>query len=419
MAIKKKVTYSVNYVAGTDTLSTQLNRLLNDVVDLILDHHPELQVLDTITYGSERMTGAPLYSGGGVTGLLSGTYDNHFYESDLVFLGTNEDNVCLSLGFYDGVFVVAMNMTPKVEAAVTDVWTSKYNLSTSVPFYAIGKASRRFSIAYSSTTENKYNYSIPYRIVNDSITLSILYWHTEYSSGYNFINGADESDGVKLIIFKTDEGNNVTGIGAAINQWGVVDSGRAVGKNTLLVWSFNENLLNNLPDTISAVTSTSSSNADTAANDISVLINSKVEIRQWYNCNNNNVSHTGINNFGSWHTLGLLRCGQLQSTTDCMPWVYTVNTIYTSATTQYPSGATDSNFKTFMASPYNVPYLQPGQAYIRKMRIPGWNPYCKGEIYLFWTPSLSAYQSGDIIEIGNKQYAIITDGVVCWVARVA
>ena len=143
-----------------------------------------------------------------------------------------------------------------------------------------------FATAYISTVENKYNYTIPYRIVNDSITLSILYWHTEYSSGYNFINGADESDGVKLIIFKTDEGNNVTGIGAAINQWGVVDSGRAIGKNTLLVWSFNENLLNNLPDTLTAATSTSSSNADTTTNDVSVLINSKVEIRQWYNCKN-------------------------------------------------------------------------------------------------------------------------------------
>ena len=30
MAIKKKVTYSVSYTAGTDTLTTKLNSLLQD-----------------------------------------------------------------------------------------------------------------------------------------------------------------------------------------------------------------------------------------------------------------------------------------------------------------------------------------------------------------------------------------------------
>ena len=415
MAIKKKVTYSVGYVEGTDTLSTQLNRLLSDVVDLILDHHPELQVLDTITYGSERMTGAPLYSGGG-NNLFANLYSNRFYQSDLVFIGTNEDNICLSIGFYDGELVVAMNMTPKVETAITSVFSSKYNISESAPLYATGKASRCFP----SNNTNKYNYSIPYRIVNDSITLDILYWNTEYSSGYSFINGAGENEGIKLIIFKTDEGNNVTGLGAAIQPWGYITGARTTGKNALLTWAFNENLIDNTPDLLARASQYSSGYPDLISDSIGAVLNSRTEMRQWFNANNEDWQSTYYANFAMWHTLGLL-CGSTNGVTafQYMPWVYTVNTIYTSTSTQYPSGATDSNFKTFMSSPYNVPYLQPGQAYIRKMRIPGWNPYCKGEIYFFWTPSLSAYQSGDIIEISNKQYAIITDGVVCWAARVA
>lgn len=415
MAIKKKVTYSVGYVEGTDTLSTQLNRLLSDVVDLILDHHSELQVLDTITYDSERMTGAPLYSGGG-DGLFASLYGNRFYQSDLVFIGTNEDNICLSIGFYDGELVVAMNMTPKVETAITSVFSSKYNITESAPLYVTGKASRCFP----TNNGNKYNYSIPYRIVNDSITLDILYWHTEYSSGYSFINGAGENEGIKLIIFKTDEGNNVTGLGAAIQPWGYITGNRTTGKNALLTWSFNENLIDNTPDLISHASQYSSNYPDVISDSIGAVLNSRVEIRQWFNANNVDYQSVNYANFAMWHTLGLL-CGSASSgaALQYMPWVYTVNTVYNSSTTQYPSGGTDVNFRTFMASPYNVPYLQPGQAYVRKMRIPGWNPYCKGEIYLFWTPSLSAYQSGDIIEIGNKQYAIITDGVVCWIARVA
>ena len=39
MAIKKKVTYTVNYTAGTDTLTTQLNSLLNSIVTLILNQN--------------------------------------------------------------------------------------------------------------------------------------------------------------------------------------------------------------------------------------------------------------------------------------------------------------------------------------------------------------------------------------------
>ena len=110
MAIKKKVTYSVSYTAGTDTLTTKLNSLLQDIVTLILSQNTGLQILDTITVGSARWTGAPLYDTYN-SKLLAAQYKNRHYESDVVFIGTDEDNVCISLGFFDGCLVVAMNMS--------------------------------------------------------------------------------------------------------------------------------------------------------------------------------------------------------------------------------------------------------------------------------------------------------------------
>ena len=98
MAIKKKVTYSVSYVAGTDTLTTKLNSLLQDIVTLILSQNTGLQILDTITVGSERFSGAPLFDTY-VSGLYSNSFNNRHYQSDVIFIGTNEDNVCLSFGF--------------------------------------------------------------------------------------------------------------------------------------------------------------------------------------------------------------------------------------------------------------------------------------------------------------------------------
>ena len=80
---------------------------------------------------------------------------------------------------------------------------------------------------------------------------------------------------------------------------------------------------------------------------------------------------------------------------------------------------TPEKFISALMLAYNLPYLPPGQAYVRKMRIPGWNPNCKGEIYLLWSPVTSAYSSGDIVEVGSKSYAIITTGAVVWAARVS
>ena len=193
MAIKKKVTYSVSYTAGTDTLSTKLNSILGDIVTLILSHNSELSILDRIEYGSERMTGAPLYNTY-VSGLIpAADYQNRYYESDVVFIGTDEDNICFSIGFFDGCLVVAMNMSPKVEKDYTDAWSSQYGL-TRLPFYATGVMSRWFTTGGSNTG----TYALPYSIINDTIAISIIYWNGDYSRGYSFVNGAGQTDGVNL-----------------------------------------------------------------------------------------------------------------------------------------------------------------------------------------------------------------------------
>ena len=102
-----------------------------------------------------------------------------------------------------------------------------------------------------------------------------------------------------------------------------------------------------------------------------------------------------------------------------MPQQYTVMKGYKPvSSTSNPEAGTAYGGNALLSA-YNLPHLNAEQAYVRKMRIPGWNPECKGEIYLLWSPSLYAYQSGDIVEVGSKSYAIITEGVICWAARVS
>ena len=422
MAIKKKVTYSVSYTAGTDTLTTKLNSLLQDIVTLILSQNTGLQTLDTITVGSARWTGAPLYDTR-PNNLYSTDYNGRHYESDVIFIGTNEDNICLSLGFFDGCLVVAMNMSPKVEAEYVADWTTVYglNASTYLPFYATGKQSRWFK----NNQGNAGRYCIPYRIVNNTISISVLYWNTEYSRGYSFINGAGESDGTDLVIFPTDEGGGQSGLGAAIWTWGRTNvSGTnyytTLRRAQITAFSFAENLSDSKP----SVLVTAQTNAR-PTEDIQQLINAKYDIRIWSSANNNNTQGAYYwPNFQSWHSLSGTN-GELADYGAMLPspdlW-YRVNdaTVMTSA----GSGSTDvipaggAGCSPLMLG-YNLPHLTTGQAYIRKMRIPGWNPSCKGEIYLLWAPVLTAYQSGDIVEVGSKSYAIITEGAVAWAARVS
>ena len=406
MAIKKKVTYSVQYVAGTDTLTTQLNLLLQDIVSLIVSQNTGLTVLDTITVGSSRWTGAPLFDTY-VSGLYSGNFQNRHYESDVVFIGTDEDNVCLSLGFFQGNLVIAMNLAPKVEKEYTDNWSAMGG-GSNAKMYAIGKASRWFTDA----SDLSGNYAIPYTIANNAISMSIVYWNTQYSRGYSFVNGAGQSDGVDLVIFPTSEGGSSTGIGAAIWPYGTANAYRNKMLSSVNIFSFNENLADHKPGSLINIGNIGESYMDNAVPTIPTrqLLNARNDWRSWYSVSNNSVGGLGYKYYAAFHTLGASN-GKLDTSTK-----YPTEQLRINSTWDCPTPAA---FISALMSAYNLPYLSEGQAYVRKMRIPGWNPSCKGEIYLLWAPVTSAYQSGDIVEIGNKSYAIITAGAVCWAARVS
>ena len=402
MAIKKKVTYSVSYVAGTDTLTTKLNSLLQDIVALILSQNTGLTVLDTITVNSARWTGAPLYDTytGGM--IPAADYQNRHYQSDVVFLGTSENNVCLSLGFFDGSLVVALNMTPKVEKEYTDVWSSTYGLST-LPFWAVGIKSRW----YTTVACMLGNYAIPYDIISNTISMSVIYWNGEYSRGYSFMTGAGQADGVNLVIFPTDEGNGVTSLGFAIRPYGTINSGRNTLSRSLNVASFSENLSSNKAEYFSTgYYAHYAPNTPSAA--VQVHCNAKYDCRSWSYQGQDSGSTYGRkvhDLFTIWHTLG----NSTGNTDDYYCYGHDMAAV--------PTVSTGVPFP--LATAYNLPHLNVGQAYVRKMRIPGWNPECKGEIYLLWAPVLEGYKSGDIVEVGNKSYAIITEGAVVWAARVS
>lgn len=413
MAMKKKVTYSVDYNAETDTLSTQLNLLLQQIVSLILSQNKGLSVLDTITYGSSRMEDAPLYNTR-PENLNIDCFENRFYESDVIFIGTNENNVCLSINFFQGELIVAMNMTPHTEQKYVDAW-QRLGLSKYLPLYAVGKATRSFN--FGASYVSWYSYTLPYRIVDNTISMSVLYWDTTYSRGYSFINGTSQSDGTDLVIYTTDEGNGKKGLGAALWTWGRISSNKYFQRPCILAWSFSENLSDNMAKSIGA-----SYYYNSPSESQQVICNAQYDLRQWFCVDNNYYYYCMAGQFFAiWHTLG--------GSTGCVDGSYkrlnsmklydAVNRAYDESQGGIEPSSSNSYYVSVLCSAYNLPRLDPGQAYVRRMRIPGWNANCKGEIYLLWSPSLVGANSGDIVEVGDKQYAVITEGALCFVARVS
>jgi hypothetical protein len=140
------------------------------------------------------------------------------------------------------------------------------------------------------------------------------------------------------------------------------------------------------------------------------LLNSRQDWRRWYDVANNQEACVAYKYFACFHVLGAAN-GKINDNTK-----YPTDQLQIKSTWDCP---TPQSFISPLVTAYNLPYLNEGQAYVRKMRIPGWNPNCKGEIYLLWSPVTAAYKSGDIVEVGSKSYAIITEGAVCWAARVS
>lgn len=415
MSIKQKARYTVSYNKNSDTLSDKLNQLLDNIVNLIRTNNRSLQITSRITYGSSEMTGAPLYSGERQLDINS---VGHTYESDVVFLGVAKENIVLSLGFYNGRLVIAMNMDPYVESLYIDNWSViGANASNAVKSIATGKASRWQGIFSSYSDVYKYDHyhiAIPYIISNNKIDLDVVYWSTVNSNGYMFYNGNRKSNDVDLVIYKTTV-DETPGLGGALYQYG---EGRDTNFKTLLTaWSFDENLADNMVD--HAYSNTTSVTTNKSKPNSTVNINSAYDTREWFALNGgtfNSYSKYITDQFTYTpmeyiHTLGIINGKIPDTTTNVFPEVANVETA------KYGTSEL-GGYLSSLVTAYNLPYLNDGDVYLRQVRIPGFIKNCIGEIYLMWSPTKTGYKSGDIIEVDGSNYGVITPGAICWACKI-
>ena len=420
-AVKQKVKYSVDYDSSTDTLSEKLNTLLNNIITLIRTNNPEILELSRITYGSSEMTGAPLYDGQHTANFNNDSWvqNGGRYQSDLVFLGLSKNNLVLSIGFIDNKLVLAMNIDPSIESIYVDNWDSiKPNNDYLLPMFAVGMASR-YSKPTASENQNLYNLFFPFIISNKKIEITVVYWTGNNSSGYMFYNVQRLTNEVDLVFYKSlVNGNN--SLCCALYRFSKDYNNYLEDQPQLLTFSFDENVSENLVLDVKIPYCTYTyyntepngvifSTANSAVNE-----NAIVSLRHWFAqpYASGTLSKKCNSLMGKLHTLGIVTAAQAFHRIYSMPNYDNVKTF------RHPNVNADQLVSP-MCSAYNLPYLEDeNEVYLRQVRVPGFIDSCYGELYMMWTPSIQSYKSGDIVEIDDDKYAVINEGVVCWVAKV-
>ena len=423
-AVKHKVKYSVDYDSSTDTLSEKLNILLNDIITLIRTNNPEILELSRITYGSDEMTGAPLYDGQHTVNFNVWVQNGGRYQSDLVFLGLSKNNLVLSIGFIDNKLVLAMNIDPSVESIYVDNWNSiGYSNGLLLPMFAVGMASR-YSKPSDGENQNEYNLFFPFIISNNKIEITVVYWTGNNSSGYMFYNVQRLTNEVDLVFYKSVvNGNN--SLCCALYRFSKDYNNYITVQPQLLTFSFDENVSDNLvldkkmPHGATYKYGTDAEDIRIEQPNSNLDANSKYNLRYWFaqpyindDRYNSLLGKRCCLFMSKLHTLGNLVGTVPSNNSISMPNYDNVKTI------RHPNANSDHVISP-MCSAYSLPYLEDeNEIYLRQVRVPGFIDSCYGELYMMWTPSIYSYKSGNIVEIDDDKYAVINEGVVCWVTKV-
>ena len=419
-AVKQKVKYSVDYDSSTDTLSEKLNTLLDNIITLIRTNNPEILELSRITYGSDEMTGAPLYDGQHTNNFNNGSYvqNGGRYQSDLVFLGLSKNNIVLSIGFIDNKLVLAMNIDPSIESIYANNCIKRDN--TLLPMFAVGMASR-YSKPSNGENQNEYNLFFPFIISNKKIEITVVYWTGNNSSGYMFYNVQRLTNEVDLVFYKSLVNGN-TSLCCALYRYSKDYNNYVTVQPQLLTFSFDENVSDNLVldktlpyGRVDSNYTRDASTIEIARPNSNLDANSKYNLQYWFAQPSNSYVIFGKNCclfMSKLHTLGNIDGRMLSNNSVSMPNYDNVKAF------RHPN-ATSDHVVSPMCSAYSLPYLEDeNEVYLRQVRVPGFIDNCYGELYMMWTPSIQSYKSGDIVEIDNDKYAVINEGVVCWVTKV-
>lgn len=395
---------SLSVVADTDGF----NSLVASVVNKICEN-TGLQVIDKISHGSEEFDGFPIYNKIPSFGESSYIFHDDAHQSDVYILGLNANNYCLVINVHNGYLLFSLGCSKSYDNRYVELLTSEY--PTYVKFSPLGCVTRTDVGLNAVDKYGRYNLHIPLKKnSNEIINLVIASYKGSNSQGFKFITDGNESE---WVLFSRDEDDNRYVV-FDLNQMNLFSNCQVFGSDTRRNLNYQQkSLVIRLNDEIPLYKE--------------MIINNDVYSSIVKN-QNTQVENNAYYILDYWFSHYERSFNSLDYAAYAMhKQMARTNTINYGQ--KYNLGNETSADKSFIFDSlstlnsccptnciYNLPKLQEGQVYLRKMFAPNSNK--KFNYYLWYSPVTATPAPNSFYEIAGDVYLLSSPGCIGYAIKV-
>ena len=390
--------YRLSVTADTDGF----NSLVASVVEEIC-RNTGLRVIDKISYGSDEFNGFPIYNKKPDFADYAELFADDIHQSDVYILGFNQNNYCLVVNIFNGYLLCSLGCSLDYCNRYSELALTKYpTMGNLAPLSVV---TRTLTGVATQEPEGRYSFQVALNKDTDNIiNLIIASYKGSNSQGFKFISNGVESEW--LLFSKDEEGNKYCVCN--LNQFNGFSNCQVRGTNTTrknvyrgcsLVIRFNDEIPL-----------------------YSEMIVDFGQSWQHYDYRNSNfaISENSYSYKHIWlklpiNTLGFVTFYQMARTN-------TLNFKTAFDTTLEPNNSHLLSSLSVQTSinptncVHNLPKLQEGKVYLRKMFAPDTNK--KFNYYLWYSPVATTPANNSFYEIGNDVYLLSTPGCIGYAIKV-
>lgn len=396
MNLITKQTLSV--VADTDGF----NSLVASVVNKICEN-TGLRVIDKISYGSDEFNGFPIYNKAPSFANYASLFSDDIHQSDVYVLGHNKNNYCLVVNVYNGYLLCSLGCSLDYCNRYSELALTKYpTISNLAPLSVVTRTLTGVEI---QEQEGRYSFQVPLnKDTDDIINLIIASYKGSNSQGFKFISNGIESEW--LLFSKDEEGNKYCVFN--LNQFNGFSNCQVDGahKTTSTIYkdcSLVMRLSDEIPLYNEVITDDASYWQTHRHQNLNTIISENCYCFKHIWLKHQALSYypTSFYQMARTNTLNFF-------------WCFAENKA------PVPNHLLDNLFTLSTLSPnnslHNLPKLQEGQVYLRKMFAPDSNK--KFNYYLWYSPVTETPAPNSFFEIAGDIYLLSTPGCIGYAIKV-
>lgn len=390
--------YRLSVTADTDGF----NSLVASVVEEIC-RNTGLRVIDKISYGSDEFNGFPIYNKKPDFANYAALFADDIHQSDVYILGFNQNNYCLVVNIFNGYLLCSLGCSLDYCNRYSELALTKYpTIGNLAPLSVVTRTLTGVAIQEQG---GRYSFQVALnKNSNEIIDLIMASYKGSNSQGFKFISNGVESE---WLLFTRDEEDNKYCV-FNLNQFEGFSNCQVYGTNTSL-WEGYKNcsLVIRFNDEIPLYSE--------------MIVDRYVRWEAYdYRNLNSTISENSYTYKHIWLRLPIDSYGFVEFYQ--MARTNTLNFKTAFDTQLQPNNSHLLSSLSVMTSinptncVHNLPKLQEGQVYLRKMFAPDSNK--KINYYLWYSPVAETPAKNSFYEIGNDVYLLSTPGCIGYAIKV-